>query len=100
MNYPKKRILNVLAMTFMVFGMVFFFSSCKKKGCTDPTACNYSPSADKDDGTCNYDCYNVGSSSGGSSSSSSGGGGGGLCTNTCTYAYDGVCDDGGPGASY
>lgn len=24
----------------------------------------------------------------------------GLCSNTCTYAYDGACDDGGSGSSY
>ncbi len=29
--------------------------SCKKKGCTDPTANNYSDSAKKDDGSCTYD---------------------------------------------
>lgn len=28
--------------------------SCKKKGCIDPTAVNYSSEAKKDDGTCNY----------------------------------------------
>ncbi len=28
--------------------------SCKKKGCIDPTAVNYSADAKKDDGTCNY----------------------------------------------
>lgn len=28
--------------------------SCKKKGCTDPTATNYSEKAKKDDGTCEY----------------------------------------------
>ncbi len=28
--------------------------SCKKKGCTDPTAVNYSSEAQKDDETCNY----------------------------------------------
>lgn len=27
-------------------------SSCKKKGCTDPNAVNYDPSAEKDDGNC------------------------------------------------
>lgn len=29
-------------------------TSCKKKGCTDPLATNYSESAKKDDGTCSY----------------------------------------------
>ncbi len=28
------------------------------------------------------------------------GSGGELCTNTCPWAYDGDCDDGGPGADY
>jgi hypothetical protein len=30
-------------------------TACKKKGCTDPTATNYSESAKKDDGSCKYD---------------------------------------------
>jgi hypothetical protein len=30
------------------------FSSCKKKGCTDPLADNYSEEAKKDDGTCTF----------------------------------------------
>lgn len=29
-------------------------TGCKKEGCTDPTALNYSESAKKDDGSCNY----------------------------------------------
>lgn len=36
---------------------------------------------------------------GGGGSAASGGGGGG-CTNTCSSANDGDCDDGGPGAEY
>lgn len=31
-----------------------FLSSCKKEGCTDPTATNYSDKAKKDDGSCAY----------------------------------------------
>jgi len=40
-----------LISTALLIGMVFF-SSCKKKGCTDSTACNYNAEAKKDDGTC------------------------------------------------
>jgi len=40
----------ILAASLMV-GTV----SCKKKGCTDSTAVNYSESAQKDDGTCEYE---------------------------------------------
>lgn len=30
------------------------FSSCKKEGCTDSSATNFSAEANKDDGTCNF----------------------------------------------
>ena len=30
------------------------FTSCKKKGCTDPTATNYNDKAKKDDGKCEF----------------------------------------------
>lgn len=37
---------------------------------------------------------------GGGCGTTGGGGGSGGCTNSCGYAYDGECDDGGPGADY
>lgn len=35
------------------------FSSCKKKGCTNPIATNYEEKAKKEDGSCTYEGYNV-----------------------------------------
>ena len=32
-----------------------FTTSCKKKGCTDTEAINYSDEAEKDDGSCSYE---------------------------------------------
>lgn len=43
----RKGILILIAITLVM-------SACKKKGCTDPLASNYSSEAKKDDGTCNY----------------------------------------------
>ena len=36
-----------------IFIVVILALSCSKKGCTDPTAANYDPEAEKDDG-CDY----------------------------------------------
>lgn len=44
----RNGILILMAITLVM-------SACKKKGCTDPTANNYSTEAEKDDGTCAYD---------------------------------------------
>ena len=44
----RKQIL----MSLLVLPLIF---SCKKQGCTDPTAINYSESAEQDNGTCNYE---------------------------------------------
>ena len=39
---------------FSLSGLLIISVSCRKKGCTDPSATNYNPEAKKDDGTCNY----------------------------------------------
>ncbi|NBR14054.1 MAG: DUF4856 domain-containing protein [Crocinitomicaceae bacterium] len=44
--------IKVIAVAFLALASV---TSCKKKGCTDPTAYNYSSEAKKDDGSCSYD---------------------------------------------
>ncbi|MDH5493856.1 MAG: hypothetical protein OEY14_18040, partial [Myxococcales bacterium] len=41
-----------------------------------------------------------GASAGGGGASGGGASGGGGCSNTCSSANDGECDDGGPGAEY
>ena len=44
-----------LSVMLMAASLVLGTVSCKKKGCTDPTATNYSSEADKDDGTCEFE---------------------------------------------
>jgi len=48
MNLVKSTVL-ILSATALII------TSCKKKGCTDITATNYSTEAEKDDGSCSYD---------------------------------------------
>lgn len=46
---------NLLKMTGIVLlGSAMTMTSCKKKGCTDPLATNYSAEAKKSDGSCTY----------------------------------------------
>ena len=40
---------------FFAVASLVAVTSCKKKGCTDPTAINYNSEAEKDDGTCEYE---------------------------------------------
>ena len=49
-----KKIKKTLTLVAAAFALTLSFSSCQKKGCTDPTALNYSESAKKDDGSCVY----------------------------------------------
>jgi len=47
--------MKVIKTTLLVLGATALLAtSCKKKGCTDATATNYSTEAEKDDGSCNY----------------------------------------------
>ena len=48
--------MKLIKTTLLVLGAtVLITTSCKKKGCTDSAAINYSEEASKDDGSCNYD---------------------------------------------
>ncbi|MDX1651109.1 MAG: hypothetical protein R3277_01370 [Brumimicrobium sp.] len=50
MKTTKMKFGMLLMMSVLIGGMV----SCKKEGCTDPTATNYNEDAKKDDGSCIY----------------------------------------------
>ncbi|MBX2904089.1 MAG: hypothetical protein KF872_11105 [Chitinophagales bacterium] len=38
--------------------LLISINGCDKKGCTDYDACNYNTDATKDDGSCDFSCYN------------------------------------------
>lgn len=50
----KRRKIKVAALLLMA-SLTVVTTSCKKEGCTDPNAINYSDSAKKDNGSCKYD---------------------------------------------
>jgi hypothetical protein len=43
---------------FLVFASILILASCRKEGCTDPSANNYWDEAEVDDGTCIYETTN------------------------------------------
>lgn len=67
----------------LVAGMLTFggLTSCKKKGCMDVNANNYSSAAEKDDGSCSYPTINM--APGGLSGDVTGGGG--TASNSTTF---------------
>jgi hypothetical protein len=48
----KNSNIKIIVIAFLV---ILSVTSCKKKGCTDPEAYNYSDEAKKDDGSCSYE---------------------------------------------
>jgi len=70
--------------------------------CTDDNAADYIGACDGSggSGTPTVSGGGSGGSGSGGGGSSSGGGGGTLCSDTCHDAFDGYCDDGGPGSDY
>jgi hypothetical protein len=63
----KKIIMKTSAIKFFLFlvSASFILVSCKKEGCTDPTATNYNSSANHDNGSCLFDATGGGSGGGG-----------------------------------
>jgi hypothetical protein len=55
LDFKKIKRIKMKKMMFIAcIASVFITTSCRKKGCTDATALNYSLEATKDDGSCEY----------------------------------------------
>ena len=56
-TYYQKRKNNLYKLTYYssLFALILFFNFSCKKGCTDPNASNYDPTAKKENNTCEYD---------------------------------------------
>ncbi len=52
-----KSMKKMFRLIYYVFLTSIFLYSCKKTGCTDPSAKNFNPVAKTDDGTCKYSTY-------------------------------------------
>jgi hypothetical protein len=58
LNHNKKATMKNPSFILLVFALsiaTMFTTSCKKKGCADSEAINYSEEAEKDDGSCSYE---------------------------------------------
>ena len=54
------KISKITIISLLIINVIL--TSCGKEGCTDPTATNYNPSANKDDGSCieeTFDAYTI-----------------------------------------
>ncbi|MDX1651404.1 MAG: hypothetical protein R3277_02855 [Brumimicrobium sp.] len=67
--------MKMLTAALIVGIIALGFTSCKKEGCTDPKANNYSEEAKKDDGSCTYPKINMNTTNSGKSGDVVGGGG-------------------------
>jgi hypothetical protein len=55
-THYQKRNNNLYKLTYLsLFSLLLFFNFGCRKGCTDPNALNYDPTAKKDNNTCEYD---------------------------------------------
>jgi hypothetical protein len=80
----KSKIMKSTLIMILLAGGVLAFTSCKKKGCTDVNANNYSEEAQKDDESCTYPVINTS----GNGTSGDVTGTGGTTTSTATFTQN------------